>query len=363
MTYTFFVRIKLLAKFLLLFTLAIGCMESVAESDPKTYQSSPEKVFTNYLDNLNSQGLAVLVAKNGEIYYQKAYGFADRHSNIENTTSTKFQIGSMTKQFTAMGIMILREQGKVNLNAILADYLEECPAHWASLTIHQLLTHTSGLMHSWEHPEFNQITGSVKTLDELLAFFKDEPLKAEPGTTWRYSGLGYFILAKVIEIQSGKSWNNFMHSEIFDPLDMTNTGTGITADRAENLASGYIQNGDTYQKAPYTYMPILTGGGDIYSTVQDLFKWDQALSKQELISENSYSTMFTPELNNYAYGWFVDSDYQYKRIHHSGGVPGFFSNIVRYPDLNLMVVVLSNATTSSTRVLTEFPRLALQELK
>lgn len=325
-------------------------------------QNSHKEIFDNYLDNFNSEGLSVMVVKGGNIIYKKNYGLSNREFKISVTDSTKFQIGSMTKQFTAMGIMILKDRGKLKLNDPVVKFLEDCPNSWKNLTIHQLLTHTSGLMHSWEHPEFRKIMANPITLDETINLFKKFPLKAETGSKWRYSGLGYFILAKIIELKSGMYWQDFLNTEIFEKLNMRNTGVTNHIDVVNNLASGYYKTRKGYKKAAHIYLPILTGGGDMYSTLDDLRKWDRALNDRKLISEESYKLLFTPEKRSYAYGWFVDRYKSHKRIHHSGGVPGFVSNIVRFPDDNLVVILLCNATTMSSSFLQEFPSLVFDKL-
>jgi CubicO group peptidase (beta-lactamase class C family) len=187
-----------------------------------------------------------------------------------------------------MAILILQEQGKLQLEDSLAIHLRDLPEHWASITLHQLLTHTSGIMHSWSLPGFEEKMMIPVTLDETLALFHDEPLLYEPGTGFAYSGLGYFLLAKVIETVSGCSYEEFLRAEIFEPLGMDDTGADTPDVVLKHRASGYVLEGGVLRNAPVIFMPILTGGGNLYSTVTDLSLWDSALTAQRLISPQSY---------------------------------------------------------------------------
>jgi CubicO group peptidase (beta-lactamase class C family) len=287
---------------------------------------------------------SVLITKDGDKIFCKSYGFANFERSVPNTPDTKFRIGSMTKQFTAMAIMILQEQGKLTVQDTIGKLLSDMPPSWQPITIHQLLTHTSGLMHSWELPEFRETMMVPSTPDQALARFKDKPLLSEPGKKFHYSGLGYFILAKIIENVSGMPYVDFLRKHIFDPLQMNDTGDDSQASVPANLSSGYIRDGESIENAPPVYMPIMTGGGNLYSTVYDLSKWDQALNDGQLISKASYEAMYTPVKENYAYGWIVLGEGNRKRIEHGGGVPGFNSNILRVPGERLCIIVLSNST-------------------
>jgi len=287
---------------------------------------------------------SVLVTKDGSNILRKGYGFANVEHRVPNSPETKFRLGSITKQFTAIAIMILQEQGKLSVQDTIAKHLSDAPASWRPITIHQLLTHTSGLMHSWDLPGFQETMMVPSPPDQMIARFKDKPLLSKPGEKYHYSGLGYFLLAKIIEKVSGNPYGTFLRQHIFDLLKMNNTGEDRQAPILAHRASGYIRDGERLENAPPIDMPLLTGGGNLYSTVDDLSKWDQALNAGLLISKASYEAMYTPFKENYAYGWRVRTEGNRKRIQHTGGVPGFKTLILRFPDDRVCIVVLSNST-------------------
>jgi CubicO group peptidase (beta-lactamase class C family) len=196
------------------------------------------------------------------------------------------------------------------------------------------------------------------TLDQTLERFFEEPLLFEPGRDFAYSGVGYLLLAKVIEEVSGIPYAGFLSREIFVPLQMTSSGADVPEVIIPGRAAGYVQaEGEPIQNAPNIYMPVLTGAGDLYSTVSDLSRWNQALSSGTLLSEEGYEAMYRPELNNYAYGWLVsETPAGHDILFHSGGVPGFASLNFRVPSAEVAVVVLTNLTPA------RLPRLASQIL-
>jgi CubicO group peptidase (beta-lactamase class C family) len=298
--------------------------------------------FVDRLASENLLSMSVAVVRDDEVLLAKGYGLADRENGIPNTSSTMFRIGSVTKQFTAMAILILQEDGLLRVGDPLGKYLSDVPDSWKPLTIHQLLTHTSGLMHSWALPAFGQRMAEVRSFREVIRDFYEQPFQFEPGQGYGYSGLGYFLLARLIEEVSGQTYEAFLRARIFDPLGMNNTGAdrpGLSADRH---ARGYAFADNTYEEAPPVHMPIMTGGGNLYSTVEDMVRWDRALRRHDLISDSSYEALYTPEKENYAYGWFVRTNNGHEVIEHSGGVPGFAAFIARYPDAGVSVIVLSN---------------------
>ena len=298
-----------------------------------------------YLENLNSSGDfsgSVAVTIDGETLLAKGYGLANEELDKAASLRTKYRIGSVTKQFTSMAILILQEQGMLKLEDSLGTHLRDVPANWANVTLHQLLTHTSGIMHSWALSGFAETMMIPATLDETLLRFHDQRLLFEPGTSFTYSGVGYFLLAKVIETVSGRSYEEFLRAEIFSPLGMDDTGADTPDAVLKDRASGYILEEGVLKNAPVIFMPILTGGGNLYSTVKDLSEWERALTAQRLISPESYDAMYRPELANYAYGWRVGDRDGRREFRHGGGVAGFRAHILRIPDEHLCVIVLSN---------------------
>jgi len=313
----------------------------------------------NKVENQNFSG-SVAVYWKGEPLIAAGYGTADHELSVPNSSKTAFRIGSVTKQFTSMAIMILQERGKLHVSDPIGKHLDSIPATWEELTIHQLLTHTSGIMHSWALAGFRETMAVKTTLDATLARYYAKPLLFEPGTKYQYSGVGYFTLAKIIEVVSGEKYHDFLQREIFDPLGMKSSG----GDRPEVIlmhrAAGYYRNDSGIFNAAYIYMPILTGGGDLYSTIEDLVVWSHALNEGRLISRSSYEMMYRPALNNYSYGWVVAQRYGHNVYSHSGDVPGFNSHLLRIPAFHFCVVILSNVTpTPVTKMAREIAQLVI----
>lgn len=302
----------------------------------------------NKVENQDFSG-SVAVYWKGEPLIAAGYGTADRELSVPNSSKTVFRIGSVTKQFTSMAIMILQERGKLHVTDPIGKHLDSIPATWEELTIHQLLTHTSGIMHSWALAGFRETMAVTTTLDATLARYYDKPLLFEPGMKHRYSGVGYFTLAKIIEVVSGEKYHDFLQREIFDPLGMKSSG----GDRPEVIlmhrAAGYNRNDSGIFNAAYIYMPVLTGGGDLYSTIEDLVVWSHALNEGRLISRSSYEMMYRPALNNYSYGWVVAQQNGHNVYSHSGGVPGFNAHLLRIPDFHFCAVIISNVAPTPVR--------------
>jgi len=318
----------------------IGCLVRTPDIEAQTLSGR----LAALLEEADVSG-SVIVTKGETTVLAAGYGMANRELSVPNTPTTKFRIGSVTKQFTAMAILILQDRGRLRVEDRVADHVPGVPESWGPLTIHQLLTHTSGIMHSWALPGFAETMAVPTTLDETLELFHGQPLLFEPGSSFLYSGVGYFLLAKIIEVVSGRRYEEFLAAEVFEPLGMHDTGADqpwvILGDRA----SGYVrdEDGNTWN-APAISMPILTGGGNLYSTAEDLARWGRALSAHLLLSEEAYGVMYEPEREGYAYGWFVGQTEGRKSISHSGGVPGFNAFIGRIPEEEICVVVLTNLT-------------------
>jgi len=290
---------------------------------------------------------SVIVTRNGEAVFAAGNGMADRGRQVPNTPETMFRVGSVTKQFTAMAVLILQDRGLLDVKDSVGRYVPGLPASWQGLTIHQLLTHTSGLMHSWNLPGFTETMARPTTLDETLARFYDQPLLFKPGTDFAYSGLGYFLLAKLIETVSGQDYGAFLEHEIFGPLGMRDTGADHPGLPPARRALGYARADDgTITDAPDIFVPVLTGGGNLYSTVRDLAIWDRALAAHQLVSDRAYAALYHPERRNYAYGWQVTQLEGHEVLQHSGGLPGFNAFNLRLPSDNIDVVVLSNVAPS-----------------
>ena len=285
---------------------------------------------------------AVLVARDGRVLVSKGYGMANLETETPNTPQTIFRLGSITKQFTATAILMLQEQGKLSVQDSICKYVTDCPAAWQPITLHHLLSHTGGVPNFTSFPDYQKTMTLPTTVEALIARFKDRPLDFQPGEKWSYSNSGYVLLGHVIEQASGQSYESFLQERIFAPLGMKSTGYDHNAKVLPRRAAGYMPQGNTIMNAHYLDMTIPFSAGALYSTVEDLYLWDQALYTEKLLSKKSLDTMFTPVKNNYGYGWGIDSQQGLKRIAHSGGIDGFVTFIARYPEAKAVVIVLCN---------------------
>jgi len=290
---------------------------------------------------------SVLVAKDGKILLAKGYGLANAEHEIPNTPETKFRLGSITKQFTATAILILQDQGKLKVADLIGKYLSDAPKAWEKVTIHHLLTHTSGIPSYTDDASYMKSMTKPETVESMIARFKDKPLAFEPGSKFHYDNSGYFLLGAIIDKVSGKPYEAFLKEAIFEPLGMTNTGYDRHATVLPKRASGYDRLGDGLVNAPYLDMNQPYAAGSLYSTVGDLFKWDRALKVGKPVSKAAMAAMFTPFKDNYAYGWAVGDHKGHKQIGHGGGINGFATDFERYPEDDVCVAVLCNVVPAN----------------
>jgi CubicO group peptidase (beta-lactamase class C family) len=289
---------------------------------------------------------SVLVACNGQTLLAKGFGLANREHGVANTPHTKFRLGSITKQFTAAAVLLLEEQGKLKLDDPVSRHCEEAPPAWEGITIHHLLSHTAGLPNFTSFPEYRQKWMLPSPPAETMRRFLDKPLEFEPGQQFRYSNSGYIVLGVIIERASGQSYGEFVRQAIFQPLGMKDSGYDTHDAILSNRAAGYHRSGEAPVNAPYLDMTQPHAAGALYSTVEDLHRWDQALTAGKLLSQDSLQKMFAPVKDNYAYGWQMSRRSGRQQQAHGGGINGFATYILRVPDEKLLVVVLSNVVPS-----------------
>ena len=301
----------------------------------------------SYLTGLTPDRFAgsVLVAKEGEIIINKGYGMAIRSENIPNTSESIIVIGSITKQFTAAGILRLEMQEKLNTEDSIVKYFTEVPAAKEDITLHQLLTHTSGLIDytgdDWINGDFE-----VALRDETVQEALDAPLLSKPGEEFHYSNSGYSVLAAIIEIVSGKSYEEYLSEYIFKPAGMNSTGYRLP-DWDKHVVAHYCSGEEdfgTFLERPYPYWNLL-GNGGILTTTGDMYRWHLALEGEGVLSTTAKEKFYKPFLDNYAYGWSVKQTSNGLLIQHSGG--GSFRSsdsaiFRRYMDAQVVVVVLGH---------------------
>jgi CubicO group peptidase (beta-lactamase class C family) len=285
---------------------------------------------------------AVLVAREGKVIVSKGYGFANYEESMPITPKTKFRLASVTKQFTAMAILILQERGKLKVEDPLCKYVEACPTAWQPITLHHLLTHTAGVPSYTAGSGYRDLKTQHTTVAALIARFKDKPLDFKPGEQFRYSNSGYALLGHTIERVSGKPYGAFLQEAIFGPLKMKDTGYDPTSAVLKQCAQGYERVEGKLSNVDHVALSVSYAAGGVYSTVEDLHRWNQALSLGKLVSEKTWALMTTPFKNNYAYGLIVDEQFGRKQISHDGGIDGFVTFLGHYPKEKLTVIVLSN---------------------
>ncbi|WP_024882046.1 serine hydrolase domain-containing protein [Methylosinus sp. LW3] len=294
--------------------------------------------------NPDEPGAAIIVTKNGEPLFRAAYGSADVEREIALDPGMTFRLGSLTKQFTAVAIMILAEQGKLSVQEDIREYLSDYPTHRRSITIEHLLTHTSGVKSYTDMPNFKDLMARDMSVDEMIDYFKNEPLQFEPGAKFAYSNSGYFLLGAIIEQISGGPYASFMAEKIFEPLCLRGTAYEGFERVSTPKAVGYSRK---RRVAPIS-MTQPYAAGALVSTVDDLARWDAAISSGKLLSAESWRRVFAPfKLNNgrmtsYAYGWGLGPSRPLQMFEHGGGIPGFATHAIRVPDGKVYVAVLMN---------------------
>ena len=284
---------------------------------------------------------SVLIAKKGKVLLSKGYGLANTTSTISNSPTTKFKLASVSKQFTAMAIMILQEKGKLSTEDKLTKYIPDYP-DGDKITIHHLLTHTSGIPNVTALPVFDSIKGKPHTLEQIIAVTKNKALEFDPGAKFNYSNSGYILLTYIIEKASEKKYGDYLKETIFDPLGMKNSGLYPSNGILKNAAIGYTEANEGLIPAPYIDMSIPAGAGALYSTVEDMFLWDQALYTEKLVKKETMDKIMTVYKDNYAYGWMVTKYKEHKKFFHSGGIEGFNTVINRFTDDELCIIILKN---------------------
>jgi len=290
---------------------------------------------------------SVLVVCDSRPQFRQSFGLANREWGIPVTPDTKFRIGSVTKQFTVAAILQVVERGKLKLSDLISEYYAEAPAAWQNITILHLLTHTSGIPSYTALPDFpHKISKLHQTPEEIIQLTQNEPLEFEPGTQFAYDNTGYILLGYVIEKVTGQSYVQYLQEYIFDHFGMHNTGYDDNATIIPCRASGYSYSGGHWDNASYIDMSLPFAAGSLYSTIDDLLIWDQALSSGKVVSTASLQAMFTDYGHSYGLGWVIRKQFDHTIQTHGGGINGFRATIDRYPDDKLTIIVLSNIETS-----------------
>lgn len=326
--------------------------EPAAPAAPAAAPASPLAADLDaYLDSIygaDEPGAAVLVARGGETVLREGYGMADLELGVELRPDHVFRIGSITKQFTAVGILMLAQEGELSLDDEITEYLPDYPTRGHRITVEHLLHHTSGIRSYTGMPEYRAMMREDVELDSLIAGFRDEPLDFAPGEDWSYSNSGYVLLGKILEVASGEDYADFVRERIFEPAGMTDSYYGDASRIIPGRAEGYARTDDGWRNAEYLSMTLPHAAGALLSTVDDLARWYGALESGDLVEPALLERAYTPAVledgrsTGYGYGWQIGRAFGRRTIEHGGGINGFLTYALRIPEEDLLVVVLTN---------------------
>jgi CubicO group peptidase (beta-lactamase class C family) len=316
-----------------------------AGTDPMT--SKLDSLFQEFAEP-DAPGASVIVIHKGKVLFAKAYGLADVEAGVPCSTNTNFRLASVSKQFTAMAVLILAERKKLSLDERLTDFFPEFPEYGTRITVRHLLNHTSGLI-DYESVIPKGTTIPVLDQDVLRLLLAQDKTYFPPGTQYRYSNSAYALLALIVETRSGNTFARFLRENIFHPLGMRNTiayEQGISS--VPNRAFGYTLRSNRCERTDQSLTSSVLGDGGIYSSVSDLFKWDQALYGSKLVSRRLLQQAFTPGTGTdkpetgYGFGWYISEHRGIKEVWHSGETCGFTTRLARFPEKKFTVIVLTN---------------------
>lgn len=296
----------------------------------------------------------VLVSQHGKVLLNKGYGFRNIADGVRNDTGTIFQLGSITKQFTATVILKLEEEKKLSLQDKVSKFFPDFPKG-DSITVEHLLTHTSGIYNYTNDRNFMETEVSKPAnREKIMALFKDKPLDFSPGTKWNYSNSGYCLLGYIAEVAAHKPYEQLVREYIFQPLHMNNTGFDFKHLNNKEKSTGYFFiNEDSSKVAPGVDSSVSFSAGAMYSTTGDLYKWHQAARQYKIISKANWERAYTPVKNHYGYGWNIDSIAGKMRVGHGGGIHGFITNIIRVPEDDVCIILLDNASDNTIGKISE----------
>jgi CubicO group peptidase (beta-lactamase class C family) len=323
-----------------------------AAAQPQTTAPAATQEFSAICREGRFSGVAA-IQQHGRILFEGACGLANAEWGISHTTDTRFRAASIAKSFTGAAILLLQQDGSLTVDDPVGHHIHGIPESWRSATIHQLLTHTSGVP-SQSGPAARHLDHTGATPRELLATVLDKPLQFPHGARLAYNNIGYVLLGMVIEKTSGLKYGEFVRTRVFAPLGMKDTALDESRAVTPRLAAGYIRTGGGLENAPVVDSSVAWSAGGFHSTVRDLIAWGAALLGGKLLNEDSTRRMFAtyPETRmrgmHYGYGMVLAERAGRRLYYHGGGISGFTSVLQIYPDDGVIVVVLSNLDSEST---------------
>lgn len=321
-----------------------------------------DAIFRDY-NRPDAPGASVIVISRGKVLFKKSYGLADPEKKTKSTTQTNYRLASCTKQFTAMAIMILAERNKLSYDSRLTDFFPDFPTYGKQVSVRHLLNHTSGLA-DYEDVMPASATIPLTDNDVLRMMEQQDHTYFPPGSQFRYSNSGYVLLGLIVEKASGMSFADFLRKNIFGPLHMDHTVLYHRDDHTDRRrAYGYTQQGNAFVNTDESLTSSTLGDGRVYSSVDELYKWDQALYTNRLVSAETLKQAFMPgaqvdETTGYGFGWYIDNQRSLRMLWHSGNTSGFTSRIHRFPEQKFSIIVLTNRSNAPLAELVN----AVQEL-
>ncbi len=330
---------------------------SIAAAVPA--QASDETALIQKIDAVMAEtykpgqpGAAILLTRNGRTLLRKGYGLADLELGVPVEPDMIFRLGSITKQFTAVSILLLAQQGKLALGDEITKFLPAYPTQGHKITVESLLTHTSGIQSYTDLPEWLPLWRKDFAVTELVDLFKDKPMRFEPGRRWAYNNSGYFLLGAVIEKASGLSYEEFLDRNIFKPLGMGHSCYGNTERVIPRRIPGYQEGKGGFINAPYLSMTQPYAAGSLLSNVDDLAAWIEAVFSHRVVKKEWLDKALTPfrltngESTGYGYGWFISDFAGHRSIEHGGGINGFTSYEMYFPEDRIFLGILTNSAAS-----------------
>lgn len=343
-------RIRLL--FVTLIALTITLSAGAQIPNTKALSAEFDKLLSAQYKT-GETGCAALVAVKGQIIYKKAFGLANVELNVPMQPDMVFRIGSITKQFTAVAILQLMEQGKLSLQDDITKYIPDYPTQAYKITIENLLTHTSGIKSYTNVPEFAKYVKEDLSPAEAIDKFKNLPMEFAPGSKWNYNNSGFFLLGYIIEKITGMKYQDYVEQNLLKPAGMTNSLYGSDKKIVKNRAYPYQGEGENLENADYLSMLLPYSAGSLMSTVEDLYKWNRALIANKFVKKENLEKAWTEyklsdgKSTHYGYGWFLAQIQGSPTIEHGGGINGYLTNGIYLPDEDIFVAVFSNNTSKA----------------
>lgn len=331
--------------------------------------SKIDSIIQTEFSNSNEPGGAFLVSKSGKPIYEKAFGLANLELDVKMTPDNVFQIGSMTKQFTAVAILILEEQGKLTLNDPVSKFIPDYP-NGENITVSHLLAHTSGIKDFTKMKTISKISQKKMTPIEMVNFFKDEPVNFSPGEKFEYNNSGYVLLGYLIELTSGETYEEFIQKNIFHKAGMNNSYYANSRKVIKNRAYGYHQQSYGFVNKTVISFSIPFSSGSLMSTLNDMLKWQNALNQNVLLQSENLTKAFTRnslsngEKIDYGYGWHLKNEEGIPTREHGGSIFGFKSMAIYIPSKDIYVLGLSNCDCHSpTQIVRDIAELMKKTTK